>query len=55
FEFVDAKKGQGISDKNAEEARQGLEEALSEGLLLNYRLLNIKAIFIGRKETYRKY
>ncbi|CAG8834927.1 23270_t:CDS:1, partial [Gigaspora margarita] len=39
-----------MSDKDAEEARQELEEALSEGLLLNYRLLDVKAILLERKK-----
>ncbi|CAG8847754.1 11073_t:CDS:1, partial [Gigaspora margarita] len=49
FEFVDTKKEQGMSNKDAEETKQGLEEALSKGLLLNYRLLDIKAILLERK------
>ncbi|CAG8825663.1 16858_t:CDS:1, partial [Gigaspora margarita] len=52
FEFVNAKKEQEMSNKNAEEARQKLEKVLSEGLLLNYRLLNIKAILLeGKRYT----
>ncbi|CAG8836055.1 38639_t:CDS:2, partial [Gigaspora margarita] len=44
--------GQEISDKDAEKARQGLEEALSEGLLLNYHLLDVKAILLeGKRHT----
>ncbi|CAG8778008.1 15234_t:CDS:1, partial [Gigaspora margarita] len=37
-----------MSDKDAEKAKQGLEEALSEGLLLNYRLSDVKAILLER-------
>jgi elongation factor G len=43
FEFVDAKKGQEMSNKDAEEVKEGLEEAMSSGLLLNYPLLDVKA------------
>ncbi|CAG8546400.1 4492_t:CDS:2 [Paraglomus occultum] len=49
FEFVDAKKGQDMSSKDAEEVKEGLEEAMSSGLLLNYPLLDVKATLLGGK------
>lgn len=49
FEFVDAKKGQEMSNKDAEEVKEGIEEALSSGLLLNYPLLDVKATLLGGK------
>jgi elongation factor G len=44
---VDAKKGQEMSGKDAEEVREGLEEAMSSGLLLNYPLIDVKATLLG--------
>ncbi|CAG8678098.1 36631_t:CDS:2 [Racocetra persica] len=49
FEFVDAKKGQEMSDKDAEEVKEGLEESMSSGLLLSYPLLDIKATLLEGK------
>ena len=49
FEFVDAKKGQEMSNKDAEEVKEGLEEAMSSGLLLNYPLLDLKATLLEGK------
>ncbi|MDR1670795.1 MAG: elongation factor G [Spiroplasmataceae bacterium] len=49
FEFVDAKKGQDMSDNDAKEVREGIEEAMSSGLLLNYPLLDVKATLLGGK------
>jgi elongation factor G len=49
FEFVDAKKGQEMSNKDAEEVKEGLEEAMSSGLLLNYPLLDIKVTLLEGK------
>nr|CAG8538831.1 1760_t:CDS:2 [Entrophospora candida] len=46
FEFVDAKKGQEMSDTDAKEVKEGLEEAMSLGLLLGYPLLDIKATLL---------
>ncbi|CAI2187694.1 5089_t:CDS:1 [Funneliformis geosporum] len=48
FEFVDKTSGQGMDKKKGEveEVRKGLEEAMSFGLLLNYSLLDLKAILI---------
>jgi len=46
---VDAKKGQDMSSKDAEEVKEGLEEAMSSGLLLNYPLLDVKATLLGGK------
>ncbi|CAI2162020.1 2932_t:CDS:2 [Funneliformis geosporum] len=43
FKFVDAKKGQDMSSGDAEEVRQGIEEAASSGLLLNYPVVDLKA------------
>ncbi|CAG8682338.1 7495_t:CDS:2, partial [Ambispora gerdemannii] len=52
FEFVDAKKGQEMSNKDAEEVKEGLEEAMSSGLLLNYPLLDIKVTLLeGKRHT----
>ncbi|CAH1755810.1 23187_t:CDS:1 [Entrophospora sp. SA101] len=52
FEFVDAKKGQEMSSKDAEEVKEGLEEAMSSGLLLNYPLLDVKATLLeGKRHT----
>jgi elongation factor G len=49
FEFVDAKKGQEMSNKDAEEVKEGIEEAMSSGLLLNYPLLDIKVTLLEGK------
>ncbi|CAG8456031.1 26244_t:CDS:2 [Gigaspora margarita] len=49
FEFVDAKKGQEMSNKDAEEVREGMEEAMSSGLLLNYPLLDVKVTLLEGK------
>jgi elongation factor G len=49
FEFVDAKKGQEMSNKDAEEVKEGLEEAMSSGLLLNYPLIDMKATLLEGK------
>ena len=49
FKLVDAKKGQEMSNKDAEEVKVGLEEALSSGLLLGYPLLDVKATLLGGK------
>ena len=49
FEFVDAKKGQEMSNKDAEEVKKGLEEAMSSGLLLNYPLIDVKATLLEGK------
>src|SRR5438132_66894 len=49
FEFVDAKKGQEMSDKDATEVKEGIEEAMSAGLLLNYPLLDVKATLLEGK------
>jgi elongation factor G len=46
---VDAKKGQDMSDKDAAEVKEGLQEAMSSGLLLNYPLLDVKATLLGGK------
>ena len=46
---MDAKKGQEMSNKDAEEVKEGLEEAMSSGLLLNYPLLDIKATLLEGK------
>ena len=43
---MDAKKGQGMSDKDAEEVKEGVQEAISSGLLLNYPLLDLKATLL---------
>jgi elongation factor G len=49
FEFVDAKKGQDMSDNDAKEVREGIEEAMSSGLLLNYPILDVKVTLLGGK------
>jgi elongation factor G len=49
FEFVDAKKGQEMSNKDAEEVKEGIEEAMSTGLFLNYPLLDIKVTLLEGK------
>lgn len=49
FEFIDAKKGQDMSNNDAKEVREGIEEAMSSGLLLNYPLLDVKATLLGGK------
>ncbi|KLL02712.1 MAG: translation elongation factor G, partial [Mycoplasmataceae bacterium RV_VA103A] len=49
FEFVDAKKGQAMSDKDAEEVKEGLEEVMLSGLLLDYPLLDMKVTLIEGK------
>ncbi|CAI2183113.1 5285_t:CDS:2 [Funneliformis geosporum] len=49
FEFIDAKKGQDMSNKDAEEVKEGLQEVVSSGLLLNYPLLDVKATLLGGK------
>jgi elongation factor G len=46
---VDAKKGQEMSNKDAEEVKEGLEEAMSSGLLLNYPLLDVKVTLLEGK------
>ena len=46
---MDAKKGQEMTNKDAEEVKEGLEEAMSSGLLLNYPLLDVKVILHGGK------
>ena len=46
---MDAKKGQEMSGKDAEEVQKGIEEALSSGLLLNYPLIDVKATLLEGK------
>ena len=46
---MDAKKGQEMSNKDAEEAKEGVEEAMSSGLLLNYPLLDVKVTLLEGK------
>ncbi|MCE8164005.1 MAG: elongation factor G [Candidatus Moeniiplasma glomeromycotorum] len=47
FEFIDKKKGDAMSNKDAIEVKKGLEEALSSGLLLNYPMVDVKATLHG--------
>ncbi|MCE8162677.1 MAG: elongation factor G [Candidatus Moeniiplasma glomeromycotorum] len=47
FEFMDEKKGDAMSNKDALEVKKGLEEALSSGLLLNYPMVDIRVILHG--------
>ncbi|RHZ37040.1 elongation factor G [endosymbiont GvMRE of Glomus versiforme] len=49
FEFIDIKSGQEMSNKDAEEVKKGLEEAMLSGLLLGYPLLDMKVTLIGGK------
>ena len=46
---MDAKKGQEMSNKDAEEVKEGLQEAMSSGLLLNYPLLDVKVTLLEGK------
>ncbi|KLL01652.1 MAG: translation elongation factor G [Mycoplasmataceae bacterium RC_NB112A] len=47
FEFIDEKKGDAMSNKDAVEVEKGLVEALSSGLLLNYPMVDVKATLHG--------